>query len=283
MKVSKAKRYLLPLVICSVMLTRCGCDFFGTTGALLISQQDEADLGKEFDTQLRTKDTLGEYPIYVADTPDKQAFDTYVKDLAREVLSKVPEKDRPDYDFTFTIIDKDVENAFAVPGGYVYIYTGIVSKMKNEAELAGVLGHEIAHVTQHHYRDALAKDAAFSLLLQVLLGNDAGQLTKLVAQNFAGLTQMKVSQSNESEADFYGTKYLASTNRNPLGIATFFARFPGGGGPLAWFSTHPAPESRVEDVTKEVNDSPALKALAADSTLNYASRFEINTKVIPKK
>lgn len=283
MKVSKAKRYLLPLVICSVMLTRCGCDFFGTTGALLISQRDEAELGKEFDTQLRTKDTAGEYPIYNPGTdPDKLAFEKYVKDLAREVLAKVPEKDRPDYDFTFTIIDKDVENAFAVPGGYVYIYTGIISKMRNEAELAGVLGHEIAHVTKHHYRDAMAKSAAFSLLVQVLLGNDAGQLTQLVAQNFAGLAQMKVSQSNESEADFYGTQYLASTNRNPLGIATFFARFPGGGGPLAWFSTHPAPENRVEDVTEEVNDDPVLKALVQD-TLNYTSRFETYTKVIPKK
>jgi predicted Zn-dependent protease len=282
-KVSQAKRYLLPLVVCSVMLTRCGCDFFGTTGALLISQRDEAELGLEFDTQLRTKDTAGEYPIYAANTPDKQAFEKYVKDLAQEVLSKVPEKERPDYDFKFTIIDKDVENAFAVPGGYVYIYTGIISKMKNEAELAGVLGHEIAHVTQHHYRDAMAKDAAFGLLLQVLLGNEAGQLAQLVAQNFAGLAQMRVSQSNESEADFYGTKYLASSNRNPLGIATFFARFKDDGNILGWFSTHPAPATRVEDVTDEVNGTPAYKALAADSALNYTSRFETYTKVIPKK
>lgn len=281
MNVSNAKRFLLPLALVSVLLTRCSCDFFGTAGSILISQKDEEELGLEFDTQLRTKDTAGEYPIYNAgNDPEKQAFEKYVKDLAYEVLAKA--KDKPDYDFKFTIIDKDVENAFAVPGGYVYIYTGIISKMKNEAELAGVLGHEIAHVTKHHYREAMTKDAAFGLLVQVLLGNDAGQLAKLVAQNFAGLAQMKVSQSHESEADFYGTQYLASTNRNPLGIASFFSRFPGGGGPLAWFSTHPAPETRVEDVTEEVNSTPAFKALVQD-TLNYTSRFETNTKVIPKK
>lgn len=277
MKVSRAKMFLLPLALASVLLTRCSCDFFGTAGGIFISQKDEEELGLEFDTQLRTKDTAGEYPIFKADTPEKLAFQKYVVDLAYEVLAKVEKK--PDYAFTFTIIDKDVENAFAVPGGYVYIYTGIIRKMKNEAELAGVIGHEIAHVTQHHYRDALAKSAAFSLLVQVLLGNDAGQLAQLVAQNFAGLAQMKVSQSNESEADFYGTQYLADTQRNPLGIASFFARMEGSGGLLDWFSTHPAPENRVEDVTKEVNSDPAMKALVQD-TLNYTLRFETNTKAI---
>ena len=280
MKVSRAKR-LLPLALCAVLLTRCSCDFFGTTGALLISEEDESKLGLEFNQQLR--DSAAAYPIYKAVTPDQIAFEAYVKGLAQEILAHVPAKEKPGYDFTFTIIDQDIENAFAVPGGYVYIYTGIIKKMKNEAELTGVLGHEIAHVTQHHYRDAMAKQAGLSLILQALLGNDAGQLTQLIAANFAGLVSMKVSQGNESEADFYGTKYTANVNRNPLGIATFFARFPGGGGPGAWFSTHPAPKTRVADVTDEVNESASLKALAADSTLNYTDRFLANTKVIPKE
>ncbi|MDB5103276.1 MAG: peptidase [Fibrobacteres bacterium] len=280
MKVSKSK-ILLPLALCAVLLTRCGCDFFGTTGSLLISEDDESKLGAEFDTQLRTKDTANAYPIYVANTPERAQFRDYVTNLAKEILAKVPESGKPGYPFTFTIIDKNVENAFAVPGGYVYIYTGIISKMRNESELAGVLGHEIAHVTQHHYRDAMAKDAALSLLLQALLGNDAGKLTQLVASNFASLAQLKVSRDNESEADFYGTKYIGSVARNPLGIATLFARFPAGG-PPSWLSTHPAPENRVEDVESEVDASATLKALAADSATLFRIRFEENTKVIPK-
>ncbi len=278
MKASNAKR-LLPLALCAVLLTRCSCDFFGTTGALFISENDESKLGAEFDTQLRTKDTANAYPVYVANTPDKVVFRDYVTNLAKEILAKIPASGKPEYGFTFTIIDKDVENAFAVPGGYVYIYTGIIKKMRNESELAGVLGHEIAHVTQHHYRDAMAKDAALSLLLQALLGNDAGQLTQLVAQNFAGLAQLKVSRDNESEADFYGTKYIGAVQRNPLGIATLFSRFAAGG-PPSWLSTHPAPENRVEDVNAEVNESAALKALAADSATSFQSRFELNTKAL---
>lgn len=281
MKVSTT-RVILPLAMCAVLLTRCSCDFFGTTGALLISEDDESKLGAEFDLQLRTKDTANAYPIYDAGTdPDKLRFKQYVTDLAQEILAKIPESGKPGYPFTFTIIDKDVENAFAVPGGYVYIYTGIIKKMKNESELAGVLGHEIAHVTRHHYRDAMAKDAALSLLLQALLGDDSGQLTQLVANNFAGLAQLKVSRDNESEADFYGTKYIGAVGRNPLGIATLFSRFDAGG-PPSWLSTHPAPENRVEDVEDEVASSSSLKALAVDSSTVFETRFEQNTKVIPK-
>ncbi|HKP95970.1 MAG TPA: M48 family metalloprotease [Fibrobacteria bacterium] len=279
-KVPKAKLFL-PLALCAVLLTRCSCDFFGTTGALLISEEDEKQLGLEFDTQLR--DSTAAYPVYNPGTdPDKLLFKQYVTDLAQEILAKIPASGKPGYKFTFTIIDKDVENAFAVPGGYVYIYTGIIKKMKNEAELAGVLGHEIAHVTRHHYRDAMAKQTGLSLLLQALLGDNSSQIAQLVAGSFSTLAGLQVSQGNESEADFYGTKYIAAVNRNPLGIATFFSRFKNEGSALTWFSTHPASSTRVEDVTEEVNGSAGLKALAADSTLNFQSRFEANTKAVPK-
>src|SRR5690606_32141650 len=117
----KVKNFL-PIIMGSLLLTHCSCDFFGTAGALLISEDDEVELGREFDLQLRTKDTAGAYPIYVPRNAEETAFQNYVLGLAEEVLAAVPAKERPDYDFTFTLIDKDVENAFAVPGGYVYIY-----------------------------------------------------------------------------------------------------------------------------------------------------------------
>lgn len=279
MKASHAKRYL-PLALCAVLLTRCSCDFFGTTGALLISEDDETKLGAEFNKQLL--DSTATYPVYAVNTPDRVAFNNYVQSIAHEILVAIPKADKPGYEFKFTIIDKDIENAFAVPGGYVYIYTGIIKKMRNESELTGVLGHEIAHVTQHHYRDAMAKDAALSLILQALLGNDAGQLTQLIASNFATLAQLKVSRDNESEADFYGTKYTGAVGRNPLGIATLFSRFDAGG-PPSWLSTHPAPVNRVADVQAEVDGSATLKALAADSArTDFTANFDLNTKALPK-
>lgn len=273
----KLKR-ILPLMMGALLLTHCSCDFFGTTGSLLISEKDEEELGLEFHTQL-LKDTTGDYPVYAANTSDRQALKAYVENLGNELLGKIDEDSKPGYNFTFTLIDKDIENAFAVPGGYVYIYTGIIKQMQDESELVGVMGHEIAHITRHHYRDAMAKDQGLAILLQALLGNDAGQLAQLVAGSFFQLATLKVSRDNEAESDFYGTKYTGSVGRNPMGIAKFFGRMAGSG--MSWVSTHPDPPDRVGDVTELVNESAVLKALAQDSLVtNFQSNFAAKTQVL---
>jgi beta-barrel assembly-enhancing protease len=172
-----------------------------------------------------------------------------------------------------------VQNAFAVPGGYVYIYTGIIKSMRDESELAGVLGHEISHVTQHHYRDALAKQAGIALLIDALVGDVAGAIMRLVAQTFFSLAGLAVTRSNESEADQYGTRDVGLIQRNPLGIAKYFSRVPNPG--PQWLSSHPATENRVGDVQSQVSSSATLKVLAADSAVtNYKSRFDAMTAVI---
>ncbi len=271
-----------PFLLGAILLTHCSCDFFGTTGALLISENDEMRVGAEFDTQLRTVDSVKvHYPVYKASTPEKLAFQNYVTDLAKEIVAAIPSDQKPGYPFTFTLIDDTIENAFAVPGGYVYIYTGIIKKMQDESELAGVLGHEIAHVTRHHYRKAMAEDQALGLLLQVLLGNDAGKLTQVVAGSFYKLAALKVSRSDESEADEFGTIHTGYIGRNPMGIAKFFSRFKSSG--FGWLSTHPEPPNRVESVTSQVQIDTGLKTLAADSArTNFKSRFLLNTAALMK-
>jgi beta-barrel assembly-enhancing protease len=275
-----AIRHTLPVLAAAVLLTRCSCDLFGVAGSLFISEQDEVQLGTEFNSQLRSDPAAQkEYPIFVPKTHDDTVLVNYVQSLAAEVYAAVPEDQKPGYPFTFTLINADVENAFAVPGGYIYIYTGIIKKMEDESELAGVIGHEIAHVTQHHYRDALAKQAGLSLLVQALVNDDAGQITQLVAGSLFNLAAMGVSRGNETEADEYGTHFLANTQRNPLGIAKFFARFGDTG--ADWFSTHPAPDNRVETVKAQVNANSQMKALAAQApTTDRKEIFLANTKAL---
>lgn len=273
---------LMPLLASAVLLTRCSCDFFGTTGGLLIPEPKEVELGRSFDSTLvHGADGKKEFPLFDAKgDPARVAFENYVKNLAREVLAAVPERERPGYDFKFSIIDKDVENAFAVPGGFVYIYTGIIKKMRDESELAGVLGHEIAHVTKHHYRDAVAKQAGMGILLDALLGNNAGALAQAVAGTFFQLASLQVSQANEQESDERGTVYTARAGRNPLGIAKYFARAEASGVP-EWLSSHPASTNRVKDVSDQVDASASYKALVVDSaTTNYKARFDSATAVI---
>jgi predicted Zn-dependent protease len=274
-------RILFPLLALGAALTISSCDFFGVAGGLFIPEAKERQLGNTFDSTLRYNDTAkGEYPLFDdRGDPARIELRTYVVNLANEILAKVPASERPDYPFTFTLIDKDVENAFAVPGGYVYIYTGILKKMRDESELAGVLGHEISHVTWHHYRDAMAKQAGFGVLIDALLGDDAGQLAQLVAGSLFQIASLKVSRSNESEADHYGTIYTAAAGRNPLGIAKYFARSESGA--PEWISSHPGSDNRVRDVTAQVNASPSLKKVAADSaTTNYRERFLQATRAL---
>lgn len=271
---------LFPLIALGMLFMNCSCDFFGTAGGLIIPESKEAQLGASFDSTLRHTDSgRAEFPIFDAKgDPARQAFVDYVAGVAKQVEAQIPAKDRPEaYGFTYTIIDKDVENAFAVPGGYVYIYTGIISKMEDEAELAGVLGHEIAHVTWHHYRDALAKTAGMGLLIDVLLGDDAGQLAQVVAGSLFQIAALKVTRSNESEADFHGTLYSGGADRNPRGIAKYFARVKDMG--FSWISSHPGPGDRVQTVNAQVDANPSLKAIA-DSAHDFRTRFIEKTAVI---
>ncbi len=274
------KKYaiMFPILLAAPLLTQCA--LFGKAGAFLVSESDEARLGKEFDRQLRTDpQAKKEYPVFVANTPARKAFQDYVIGLANETYAAVPKKERPGYSFTFTLIDADVQNAFAVPGGYVYIYTGIIKSMKDEAELVGVLGHEIAHVTRHHYRDALAKQVGLSILVEALAGENANQLTQFVGQAFGALASLSVSRDNESDADEAGTRYLAATGRNPLGIAKYFERVKNPG--PQWLSTHPAPANRVQTVKNQVKRNANYSSLAADSSrTNHKARFDQMTAAI---
>jgi beta-barrel assembly-enhancing protease len=250
--------------------------FFTGAGKALVSDADEAKLGAEFNRALTTNDTAKqEMPVFVPKNQAQTDLQNYIIGLAQEIVANLPAGERPKYNFTYTLIDKDVENAFAVPGGYVYIYTGILKKMQDESELVGVLGHEITHVTHHHYREQLAKNATLGLALQgVLVASGSGQPGQLAAGAVFQLAGLKFSRGDETDADEGGTKGLARTGRNPLGIAKYFTRAKSAGVP-EWLSSHPGNRNRVKAVNKMVNADPTMKALAADSArTNYRERYQ---------
>lgn len=255
---------VLVLPFC-LLLVQCA-GFFKSAGEMLVSDEDEVKLGTQFNNTLRTNDTAKqEFPLFVPRNQAQSDFQNYVVGICNQALAAVPENERPKYPFTFTLIDKDVENAFAVPGGYVYIYTGILKKVQDESELAGIVGHEITHVTHHHFRESLAKQEALGLTLQALLGaTNAGQVSQMAAGTAFQLVGLKFSRSNEADADRGGTMLLGRTGHNPMGIANFFARMKGPNIP-EWLADHPGSGNRVKAVEKQVNADPHLKALATDS------------------
>lgn len=258
-------------------LNQCSCS--DTLGALFVTEQDEAKLGSQFDAELRTK--TSEYPVFQANTVRKQQFAEYVNGVFRKVLANVPSDQKPGYDFKLTIVDKPVINAFAVPGGYVYLYTGIVDSMQSESELAGVLAHEVSHVTRHHYRDAMIQTLGINIIADAVAGGDSSALKSFVKGAFTTLAALKVSRENESEADTYGTRYIGYAGWDPYGISDFFSRMPNEG--IAWLSTHPAPDSRVQDVKNLVyaegtgaNGQPAWNTGAKNTSAFVAQRANMH-------
>lgn len=148
------------------------------------------------------------------------------------------------------IIDQDILNAFAAPGGYMYFYTGLIKFLDNEAQFAGVLAHEMAHADRRHSTQMLTKQYGFSVLASVILGDNPSVLEEIIAQLALGLGALKYSRDNEYEADEYAVKYLYDTDANyhPRELAGFFEKMEGAPQPPEFLSTHPSPENRIEAI-----------------------------------
>ncbi len=178
-------------------------------------------------------------------------------------------------DFTVALLNSPVNNAFAIPGGYIYTTRQLVGLMNNEAELAGVLGHEVGHVAARHAqrRQAQAQQNAFlgaigSLLSQVLLGNDGlGGLLSQGSQQVAQLVTLKYSREQETQADQLGITYLSRAGYDPIAMSTVLyslalqnnldAALKGQNASLPeWASTHPDPASRVQAARAQAQGMP---------------------------
>ncbi|MBN1578302.1 MAG: M48 family metalloprotease [Chitinispirillaceae bacterium] len=216
---------------------------------LLISDEQEIELGTQYKAQIEADSD--DYPLYTAKTDYNQNLVKYIDSIGRNIARH---QDDRDIDFTFTVIDNDtVVNAFAVPGGFVYIYTGLIKSARNEAEIAGVLAHEIGHITNRHGAKQMVKQFGISTLLDVLVGDSSAVRT--VMDISSGLLFLKYSKENEFEADSSSVEYLIKTGYNPSGMKTFleFLADMGGGtaSKLATFlSTHPPTDERIKAVER---------------------------------
>jgi predicted Zn-dependent protease len=149
------------------------------------------------------------------------------------------------------IIDNDtMANAFCTPGGYIYVYTGLIKNVETIDELAGVMAHEVAHGDLRHSTDQMTKTYGIRVLLSLILEGDV----ELLANIGANLLSLTFSRSDETEADVYAVRYLSDTRYDPRGFASFFDRLSKSGGDLGmmqFLSTHPDPGNRVGKIHAE--------------------------------
>ncbi len=211
----------------------------------LLTPEQERALGAEVAAEVeRTEKVL-----------DDPAIQAYINEIGQRLAAGV---ERQDVNYQFKVIDApDTINAFALPGGYMYIYTGLMKLCENEAELASVMAHEIAHVSSYHHGESLTRAYGYQMLMSVVMGQSQNNLARLVA-GFTGQTgMMYFSRQNEREADAKGMNYLVRAGYNPSAMAEFMEKMmQATGGAQArnipLFSSHPATQERVQNMRAQM-------------------------------
>ena len=160
------------------------------------------------------------------------------------------------YKFSFHVLaDPKTVNAFALPGGPVFITEGLLRQLKSEAELAGVLGHEIGHVIARHSSERLAKQQLTQNLLGALVVGSGDYTTAQIGQMVGGMINMKYGREDELESDALGIRIMAEAGYDPRGmirVMEVLAKASGGSRQPEFFSTHPAPENRAERLKEAI-------------------------------
>jgi hypothetical protein len=182
---------------------------------------------------------------------------SYLNKLGQRLTAHAPGTKFP---YTFKAVNDKAINAFALPGGPIYINRGVIEAADDEAQLAGVMAHETSHVALRHGTNQASKASAAQMPLAILggmLGSDSTGviLTQLGAGFAVNSVLLKYSRTAESQADILGAQILSDANYDPRAMAQFFEKIraqDGGGQPVAFFSSHPSPERRTERINQEV-------------------------------
>jgi predicted Zn-dependent protease len=173
-----------------------------------------------------------------------------------EILASGQVDHAEDFEWATHIIDDDsVLNAFAAPGGYIYVYTGLIHYLDVEDHFVGVLGHEIAHAAQRHSTDQLTQQYGIATLISIVLGEGAAADIASIA---AGLASLSFSRTDEAESDEYSVIYLCETDYAANGAAGFFekllAEATGSIEIPEFLSTHPSSDTRVADIDAKAEE-----------------------------
>ncbi|WKN43616.1 M48 family metalloprotease [Tunicatimonas pelagia] len=240
-------RNILFFVVIGLFFTLSACD--ENDNLQVFSLDQEIQLGQQLDSSIMSNPQ--EYPVL--DTARHADAYSYLENIFFGILNSEEVAYRETFPWQIRIIQNDSTlNAFAAPGGFVYVYTGLIRYLDSEDDLAGVLGHEIAHADLRHSMRNIQRQYGIGILLSLILGEGGNQLTQIVAQLAAGAAGLSFSREFEREADEASVEYLSQTPYNCAGARSFFQKLTEDGktsGIPTFLSTHPNPTNRFEDIT----------------------------------
>ena len=216
----------------------------------LISEGQEIEMGRQYSQQIAA--TMSVY--------DDDGLQSYVDDIGQRLAAA---SERPSLPWAFTVLDDAAVNAFALPGGYLYVTRGILTHFNSEAELAAVLGHEVGHVTARHSVEQMSRQQLLGGLLGVgaILSEDVRSVAGLGAAAL-GVLSLSHSRSDEHQADQLGVRYALREDYDPreaIKVHTMLGRqteLRGGRGVPNWLATHPSSADRIERIQGQVEEIP---------------------------
>jgi predicted Zn-dependent protease len=235
---------------------------------MLISEGQEISMGQEYDPQI-----VSQFGLY-----DDAAMQEVVSSVGSRMAAN---SERPNLPWTFRVVDDPLINAFAVPGGFVYMTRGILAHFDSEAQMAAVVGHEIGHITARHSASQISRQqlAQVGLGVGVMLAPQLADFAGLASSGLAVLF-LKFSRDNERQADDLGFRYMTDAGYDPRGMVDVFEmlnRVSGqqeGGGVPNWLSTHPDPGDRQERIGAAISTSGRDFSNAREAKNEYMRRLD---------
>ncbi len=242
-------------------------------GKVRMSREDQKKLGFQ---------AMGEVYKQMPVLPDSAPVTQYVQKLGKRLAKQIPQQ--YNWPFEFHVIAQKEINAFALPGGPMFINIGTIAAAQNEAQLAGVMAHEMSHVyLQHSAKQATSTKRTIAEIIGaaggIFGGSTLGNLARAGIQFGAGTMLLKYSREDESQADSVGAVILYKAGYNPMELANFFEILnKQGGGPPQFLSDHPAPGNRAAAIDKEIKPWPAKQYVSSSQDFQSANKQASSTR-----
>jgi len=232
------KRNLVCLVVSATFFLIAGCETNPITGKnelMLFSESDDVTMGKKYAPEVEKQ---------LGGRIDNPILQNYIESVGQK-MAKVSQK--PNFEYHYVALNDKMVNAFALPGGSIFITSGLLKNLNSEAQLASVLAHETAHVVARDTMNSLSKELGFQLVLSAVTTEKTPQTAVAVAKMTGQIIGLKYSRDDETIADRAGLDYMVMAGYNPNGMAETMQMLQeqSKSGTIEFLSTHPNPENRV--------------------------------------
>jgi len=244
-----------------------GCGSSKTPHLNIISVEDEWQLGAQMSRDLSQQLQL---------VNDAEAL-AYVRDIVQRMVAQ---SDLATLPWEFHIVKDDSVNAFSIPGGHIYINTGLIKAAHSASELAGVIGHEVGHGVKRHATEQLSRQYGLDILANAALGKNPSTYQQVLAQVISSGAMAHFSREQEKEADEVAVKFMQGARYDPKGLPNMFRtllaeRTQRPNAVDRFFATHPLTEDRIKDVEEQISKLPKRENLITDEPLFHTIKEKV--------